>query len=311
MPRLPNFFVVGAAKSGTTSLGQYLAEHPQIYMSPIKEPSYFACDAIADFPLIGWSKNQRGLEKSLDGPMQDRRGGCVLDWEQYLKLFRNVSQEIAIGEASTAYLISARAPGEIRESIPEARIIIMLRSPVERAFSTYLMFCRNGRLRASFSDVIRSDGTTEMAEWRRMTLETRKIAKGVERFINVFPSAQIRWYFYEDFSQDTLGTMRSIYRFLGVDPQFNPNVRRRYNEGSLPRGPRLHRALHATNLWSLANRLVPQSARPLVRRVLFHTSVKPRISALDRSCLIDYFRDDVTELEHLVGRDLSHWLRPE
>src|SRR6185295_6583079 len=104
--RTPNFFIVGAAKSGTTSVTRYLEEHPQVYMSPIKEPSYFARDIIPGLQSPNWTRNQRGLGRYLNGPMRDRRGGCVLDWESYLKLFRNVTREIAIGEASTAYLIS-------------------------------------------------------------------------------------------------------------------------------------------------------------------------------------------------------------
>ena len=147
--KVPNFFIAGAAKSGTTAVARYLEKHPQVYMSPIKEPSYFARDIIPGLQPSNWQRNQRGLEKYLNGSMEERRGGCVLEWDSYLKLFRNATKEIAIGEASTAYLISPNAPLEIRSEIPHARIIIMLRNHVERAFSTYLMFCRNGRLRAS------------------------------------------------------------------------------------------------------------------------------------------------------------------
>ena len=226
----PNFFIVGAAKSGTTSVARYLAEHPQVFMSPIKEPSYFARDIIPDLHPPNWARNQRGLDRYLNGPMANRRGGCVLDWEGYLKLFRNVAGESAIGDASTAYLISPNAPSDIRSAVPHARIIMVLRSPIERAFSTYLMFWRNGRLRASFSDVIRSEGNGSLSEWRRMILETRKIATGVERFLNTFPENQIRWYFHEELSSDPLALMQRIYTFLGVDPDFRPDVSRRYNQ---------------------------------------------------------------------------------
>ena len=106
--RIPNFFIVGAAKSGTTSVARYLDEHPQVYMSPIKEPSYFARDIIETLHPPGWARNQRGLDRYLNGPMLRRRGGCVLEWEDYLKLFRKVADEIAIGEASVA--IAAASP---------------------------------------------------------------------------------------------------------------------------------------------------------------------------------------------------------
>jgi hypothetical protein len=93
----PNFFIVGAAKSGTTSVARYLAEHPQVFMSPIKEPSYFARDIIPDLQPPNW------------------RGGCVLEWEAYLKLFRNVAGESAIGDASTG--LSDFSKGAVRHPI--------------------------------------------------------------------------------------------------------------------------------------------------------------------------------------------------
>jgi hypothetical protein len=308
-PRTPNFFIAGAAKSGTTSVARYLEEHPQVYMSPIKEPSYFARDIIPSLQPADWSRNQRGLEKYLNGPMRERRGGCVLDWESYLKLFGNVMREIAIGEASTAYLISPKAPLDIRAAIPNARIIIMLRSHVERAFSAYLMLCRNGRLRASFSDIIRSESTGGLTEWKRMILEICTIAPGMDRFLTTFPRDQIRWYFHEEFSSRPLDVMRSIYEFLGVDPGFSPNVRRRHNEGLLPKAPVLHRISQMTGLSDLASRFTPKSARPFLRRILFHTGPNPRISVEDRALLVEHFREDVERLSNLVERDLSHWLR--
>jgi hypothetical protein len=289
----PNFFIVGAAKSGTTSVARYLAEHPQVFMSPIKEPSYFARDIIPDLQPPNW------------------RGGCVLEWGAYLKLFRNVAGESAIGDASTAYLISPKAPSDIRSAVPHARIIMVLRSPIDRAFSTYLMFCRNGRLRASFSDVIRSEGNGSLSEWRRMMLETRKIATGVERFLNTFPDRQIRWYFHEELSSDPLALMQKIYAFLGVDPDFRPDVSRRYNEELLPKAPLLYHAAYAAGLWGVANRVVPARARSILRKVFFQAGPSPSLSMADRSILADYFREDVKHLSRLLGRDLSYWLKLE
>jgi hypothetical protein len=305
----PNFFIAGAARSGTTSLARYLEEHPQVFMSPIKEPGYFARDIIPNFGFSNWNRNQRGLARYLNGPMNKPRGGCVLDWGSYLKLFRNISNEVAVGEASTAYLISPEAPADIRAAIPHARIILMLRSHAERAFSTYRMLCRNGRLRASFSDVLRSEGSGDLAKWRRLILETRRIAPGVERFLGTFPRDQIRWYFYEEFSSDPLTVMRSVYEFLGVDSSFKPDVKRRHNEGVLPRVPLAHRLAHATGFSEFAGSMVPRRIRPVFRRILFHTNAHQNLTSEDRAILVDYFRDDIEKLSRLVERDLSHWLR--
>jgi hypothetical protein len=117
-PFLSNFFIVGAPKAGSTSLYCYLDQHPQIYMSPIKEPCFFATeikpDKFSDAFREPEEKDLRALQDYVDGPMSDRRfGGLVLEREQSLKLFRNVRAERAIGEASVCYLRSAEAARNI------------------------------------------------------------------------------------------------------------------------------------------------------------------------------------------------------
>lgn len=309
MAHTPNFFIVGAAKSGTTAVARYLAEHPQVYMSPIKEPSYFARDIIGTLQPSGWARNQRGLDRYLKGRMSGRRGGCVLEWEAYLRLFRNVVGETAIGEASTAYLISPKAPSDIRSAIPRARIIILLRSPIERVVSTYRMFCRNGRLRTGLSEIIQYNGSGALSEWRRMLLETRKVATGVERFLNTFSESQVAWYFHEELSSDAIAVMQRMYTFLQIDPAFRPDVSRRYNEETLPKAPLLHHAMRTAGLWDVANRVTPAKVRPLLRRFFFQARSQPPLSATDRGILVEYFREDVNRLSYLLQRDLSHWMQ--
>lgn len=129
----PNFFVVGAPKAGTTSLYNYLGQHPAIYMSPIKEPAFFATDLFEVKRQMGRpTADPADLRTYLDGPMSEPRAGVISEWEQYLKLFKNVRQETAIGEASGNYLASSSAPSAIRDRIPHARIIMLLRDPVHR-----------------------------------------------------------------------------------------------------------------------------------------------------------------------------------
>ena len=102
---LPNFFIVGAPKAGSTSLYHYLDQHPDIYMSPIKEPNYFATEIrpeiFSEDLLPRVEADLRALQEYLQGPMREKRlGGLVTEWDDYLKLFQNVKEERAIGEAS-------------------------------------------------------------------------------------------------------------------------------------------------------------------------------------------------------------------
>ena len=155
----PNFFIVGAPKAGTTSLYHYLDQHPQIYMSPIKEPNYFAseirpenfCEELQ--PRV--QRDQDELREYLRGPtFQKRFGGIVAEWSDYLRLFQNAGAENAIGEASVCYLWSQTAARNISAKIPSARIVMILRDPVERAFSQYLQMSASGLAPAAFQHPI-------------------------------------------------------------------------------------------------------------------------------------------------------------
>src|SRR5262249_1979 len=134
--RLPNFFIVGAPKAATTSLYYYLDQHPDVFMSPLKEPNFFAaelrpenfCDEVR--PRI--DRELRSRQEYLQSDLREKRfGGLVCTWDEYLKLFHNARDETAIGEASPCYLWSASAAVNIAERIPHARIIINLRDPAE------------------------------------------------------------------------------------------------------------------------------------------------------------------------------------
>lgn len=157
--RLPNFFIVGAPKAGTTSLYYYLGQHPQIYVSPIKEPHFFAAEMrLENFePALRRriARDTRGLAEFLCGPMREKRfDGVVADRENYLRLFANANGELAVGEASACYLWLPTAPERIASEIPDARILALLRDPAERAFSQYLHGVGNGAIRWSFREHI-------------------------------------------------------------------------------------------------------------------------------------------------------------
>ena len=124
MSRLPNFFIIGAPKAGTTSLYHYLDQHPDIFMSAIKEPHFFAAEIREEHfgPELRrrMACENRGLRDFLSGPMREKRfGGIVADWEDYVRLFANAIDESALGEASVCYLWSPTAPGRIAEEDPE------------------------------------------------------------------------------------------------------------------------------------------------------------------------------------------------
>lgn len=274
-PALPNFFIAGAPKSCTTSLYRYLDQHPEIYMSPMKEPTYFASEIRSEYfsdqlrPRAEQSRDQ--LRAYLDGPMREKRfGGPVTEWSDYLKLFRDAGERKAIGEASVCYLWSQSAAANIRRSIPDARIILVLRNPVEMAFSMYWHTVRSLGTRHTFRAAIEM-GLQQRGgriDFWHPFLDMGLYAGQVKRYLETFPEERVRIYWYPDYQAEPARMLADIFRFLDVDPAFSPDMSTRYLEaGALE-------AMHPA----------------------------------DRASLIDFYRDDIGKLADLLGRDLSSWL---
>jgi len=299
MARLPNCFLVGAPKAGTTSLYHYLEQHPQVYMSPIKEPNFFSTEIrIENFhPALRKrvARDARSLRKFLSGPMDPKRfGGIVADWEDYLRLFANAGDEMALGEASVCYLWSATAAERIAASIPNARILVMLRNPVDRAFSDYLHGLGAGHIRWSFREHIQRNLSHRSSLFcvHYPFLELGLYAAQLSEYLARFgPNVWVG--FYENFQNRPLETVQSIFRFLGVSPEFSPDMTRRYLEARVPR---------------TAGRVTPTRPQPLVRRCFTRRPGSIRMDPADRDYLVGFYREDIRKLAALLGRDLEAWL---
>jgi hypothetical protein len=313
--KLPNFFIVGAPKAGTTSLYSYLRQHPQIYMSPIKEPNYFADEMRLDNfvkearPRI--AAEMRDLQEYLRGDMrQTRFGGWVSSWEDYLKLFRNAADEIAIGEATPCYLWSETAARNIAARIPEAKIIINLRNPIDRAYSQYLHMVTVGSTRRSFRDQIHANLGCEsmLLGPLRPLLEFGRYSEQVARYLGRFPPAQIHISFYEELQQAPESLLSELFSFLGVDPSFAPDLSFRH---TVPRIPKLLRLTYFMKKWGIWGHLRKLTPQPLVSRwspLLLRERATLTMDTADRAFLSDYYRNDIEKLARLLNRDLSAWL---
>jgi hypothetical protein len=314
MSRLPNFFIVGAPKAGTTSLYHYLDQHPEVYMSTIKEPNFFAAEIREENfdPKLrrGIARDTRGLRKFLSGPMREKRfGGIVADWEDYLHLFSNANNESVLGEASVCYLWSPTAPERIAGRIPDAKILVMLRDPAERAFSQYLHGLGMGAIRWSFREHIqrnlhhRSGQFCVHYPFLELGLYSEQLGRYLERFgRNVWIG------FHEDFKNRPRELLRSVFRFLGVNAEFAPDTGRRYLEAQVP-----HLAaigwLKRLGFWQTAARVTPSSLRPLIHRALIRRPGATRMDPADRQFLVNFYREDIGRLASLVGRNLDPWLQ--
>ena len=315
-PKLPNFIVAGAPKSGTTSLYYYLCQHPQIYMSPVKEPTFFgAADLLSRDELRVKTKDELAeLRTYLSGDLsKPREYFLVTEWDDYIKLFKNVRDEIAIGEASVSYIWLPSAAPAIRSKLPGARLIFLLRDPTERLFSLYLLRIRREPTLTFRSWVLKAmhSGGDRRHEVHRypIALDGGLYATQLARFLDIFPRDQVRVYLYEAYRADGRAVLRDIFAFLGVDPDQPIDVSCRHNETVVPRFPAIdelrHRILGNASLTGWLPVRVSHALREFYNRRRGNFTLDPE----DRRLVIDYYRDEILRTQDLIGRDLAGWLR--
>lgn len=313
----PNFFIVGAPKAGTTALYEYLGQHAQVYMSPLKEPNYFASefrpDNFSDADRPGIHREMRALRAYLNGDLLERRfGGLITTWEDYLRLYRNAADEIAIGEATPCYLWSKTAPRNIAEKIPHAKIIMSLRNPADRAFSQYLHMVTIGSVRQSFGDLVSAALHREHKYFGPTWpfLEFGLYYEQVKRYMHEFPKSQLHISLYEDLQLAPARLMAELFAFLGVDPGFAADLSARPLEPRIPKLSTMTYFLKKWGIWSSLRALAPPAWRARLHAQLFRSRASLAMAPADRTILTEYYRDDVMKLADLIDRDLSAWLTP-
>ncbi len=299
---MPNFLIIGAPKAGTSSIYAYLRQHPEVYMSPVKEPHFFMLNnQKADFQGPGDS---------------DRFQLAVHRLEDYQRLFDGAQDEIAIGEASTTYLSSRTAADQIKRCIPNAKIIAILRNPVDAAYASFLHLVRDGdELQKSFSAALQAEkGRVEM-NWDPIWHHTQRgfYYAQVERYYRLFGREQVKVYIYEDFKRNPQAAIRDMFTFLGVDEDFVPDTSTKYNVSKMPKSLALNRLLLKSNpLKETVKRLLPLSVRhriaDQIKRWNVADSQKPELPEADRAYLSQLFRADILKLQALIQQDLSLWL---
>jgi hypothetical protein len=274
---LPNFLIIGAAKAGTSTQHTYLRAHPEIFMPARKELRFFAYDGEGDdltFPV-----------KSL------------AEYESY---FAGVTGEKAIGEATPRYLRTPDTPRKIREVVPDCRLIVSLRDPSERSFSSYMMVVRNQNLTG-----VKSYGEA----LKKFPIFCRGYSEDLARYFQIFPREQIIVLRFEDLVRNPVGAAQTLFEFLQVDPTFEPEVERVANPGGLPKVRLLHGMLANKRVMNFGKRYVPERLLELAKGVRNKNLEKRRMTEDERREALAVFRDDILRTQDLIGQDLSAWLR--
>jgi hypothetical protein len=305
MPR-PDFFLVGALKSGTSAMASYLGQHPDIYL-PVKEVCFFGSDL----------EFRRTLQRSGDWfqPAEDR----------YLSFFDAAPAGARVGEATAYYLFSALAAREIESFSPGASIIVMLRNPVDMIHSMHKhwLFSLN-------EDVTDLSEALALEEERRrgrcipdsvfwpQGLQYRSIpryAEQLERYFDVFGRERVHVILFDDFRSDARDAYRRTLEFLGADPEFEPAFEAK-NPSKQVRSRRLQQLFLDPPDWIqavarpvLENPRLRKRIAGLARKLNTQVARSPEMTPELRADLTAYFRPEVERLSRLLQRDLSSWTR--
>jgi len=283
-------------------------------MSPVKEPSFFSLETRPEnmepsLQLLGHEIEARTL-KFLNGPMEQKLGGGIVrDWNDYLRLFRNAREERAVGEASVSYLSSPTAPDGIASRFPDARIIIVLRSPADRAFSQYLHNMSDGFISQSFSQYLHTGMHSHGngIGMQNTCLNMGLYAEQVQRYLDRFPPGQVGIWTYEETCSDPARFLVEVMDFLGVDSSFRPDMSRRHNQPHVALFPKAKRFLRRLGLWQVAAKSAPTTIHQMIRKAVHRPAGSLAMSSKDRAMLVDYYSGDICRLEKLIHRDLTAW----
>ncbi len=300
---VPNFLIVGAAKAGTTSLYYYLKQHPQVGMCKLKDPR-FLFSQFSHVPPNGIGEHKLQY---------------VTQFDEYCRLFDHVAGKKAVGEVCPGMLYyHEQGIPHIKRILGEPKIIMMLRNPVERAFSAYTSFLRDHREYLSFEDALQQEEQRMKDGWEGHWLykQAGLYYQQVKAYLEQFNHVKI--YLFDDLHHDSLSLVQDLYDFLEVDSTFAPDTHFTYNVSGAPKIAFLNK-MFAKNSRSRAQRLIAGTGKFLLTEegwaklretVRAKLLVKPTMKPETRQYLESVYAEDILKLHTLLNRDLSHWLAP-
>lgn len=291
--RLPNALVVGAPRSGTTSLYFYLRQHPDIFLPSQKELHYFTYHLLA--------ANSKG-----PGDKEVLIRLCK-NWKQYVSYYASAKSQAVLGEISPSYLYYCEASDYIRSKLGSIKIIMLLRNPIDRSYSQYMLQVRQNLEPLSFYEALMAEEKRKSLGWSDIWRysETSLFVKGIEKYLDVFGEDNVLIILAEEFFSKPEAVMHRIFEFLGVEAEFRPDVSKKYNVSGVPRSRSLARFLNKpTPIRKILWEVFPPNIRRPFSRALQNANLgeKPEIESRSRTFLTSIFHDHNIEVERLMNR---------
>jgi hypothetical protein len=298
--RRPDLFIIGAAKCGTTSVYEWLKGHPEVFMSPAKEPRYFAPDLHSD------------------------HGHDLLygrDRELYRRLFDGATNEKRLGEASVRYIYSRESPRLLRDFQPEPYIVAMIRDPVDAIYSMHHQRVSEGTEEINdFEEALAAENerrqrprlTNELPPALTLYRDRGRFGEQLARWFDVFERERIHVIVFEDMIRDPAAEFRRLLQFIEVDPGYQPASFAAYNVSHAPRSRMLRDLLNVRAPRAALRAVLSQPTRDFLRQRLIRPVRRanrrpfkyPPMSAGLRARLEREFEPDVRLTSELLGRDL-------
>jgi hypothetical protein len=291
--RLPNFLVVGAPKSGTTSLYEYLRPHPQVFLPERKELHYFSYQALA-------------RDVAGPGDAQTLSELCA-DRAAYASHYAGVGEQPAVGDISPSYLYFAdEVIPRIRAELRSPRIIVLLRDPVRKCHSQYMHMVREGLEPLGFAAALAAEQERRASGWGNLWRyrESSLYAERVAAFVEAFGTERLAVRWFEDFAADPTAAVRGVCEFLEIDPDVETDTGRVHNRTGRPRARWLARMMFQDSPAKRAVKaVVPGGLRQHVRTAVsaLNTGAKEPIPIDVHASLRDYFAPDVERLAAVLG----------
>ncbi len=304
LSQLPDFLIIGAGKAGTTSIDNYLKQHPSIFISGRKEPNFFGYE-------LNSAKDFEGM------PQLNHYNSSITNLEDYKKLFINAHHDQIKGETSNTYMYHESAAERILHHVPNVKLIAILRQPAERLYSRFLHLAREDKLPTKdFSDCL----DKQTIWWTRNDLIKEGFyGKYLQKYYGLFNSDQIKVFLFEDLKNEPKKLMNEIFDFIGAKGGMEIDLSVEYNQSGFIKNKKIDGIFGSKGIInSTLKSILPRRAQKLLRR---NNSLQRQIQTirsknLDRPKLNKDLKKEITEkiylediklLEKVISRDLSSW----
>ncbi|WP_261130795.1 sulfotransferase [Bacillus sp. Marseille-Q3570] len=295
----PNLFIVGTQKSGSTSLHYYLSQHPDIFMSEVKEPRFF---------------NYKYDNEEHTGPGDDWWDQSrITDLSSYMNLFKGVNNEKIIGEATIEYMYYDKVAKDLAKFNSNSKIIIILRNPIDRALSAYTHLRRDMRENLPFEKALEREEKRKLLNYHQIwhLKSVGLYYNQVKKYLEEFGENNVKIVLFEDLTKNIDHTLNDILEFLGVDSNFSFQITRKLNTSGVPKNKVLQKLIKTNGKFKQNIRLfIPKRALIFLKEKIISRNVyKPNINPDTKKILIEFFKEDITKTQDLIQRDLSKWLK--